>query len=215
MSIKYVYPDVVKVIDDKVFTESKVKKWREHLLKSYVLIFSSMKAKIDPISSVKFFLSDTLIEEVIADAIIGMRKVVDGVHSIKGPNAFKEAAYLTYWWLRHKPGSVHYPLKLSLEESVQIVDGNYEDKENEQRKMVWRLKHINEVVAVQMVASYIFNFGKVVCKNSECKRIKKASDNFCFDDFTEMKEALLLKLTYFRRVYFPSGVGFDRKVLAA
>jgi hypothetical protein len=196
MSIKYVYPAIVKVTDE-VFTESMVKKWRNHILNSYVFIFRIMKAKIDPISSVKFFFNDALAEEAIADAVIGMRKVVDGVHSVKNPNAFKVAAYLAYWWLRHKPVSIHYPKNNFLLENVQIVDGDYEDKENEQRKIVWRLKHINEVIAVHMVTSYIFKFDKVVCKDHECRRIKKASANFCFDDFSEMQEALLQKLTYY------------------
>jgi len=196
MSVKYVYPSIVELIDADVFTESKVWKWRDHMLNSYEIILSIMKTKIDASSSLKFFLSGTLVEEVIADAIIGMRKVVEGVHSVKHPNAFKEVAYLAYWWLRHKPISIHYPNNLTLE-NVQIADGDYEDKENEQRKIVWRLKHINEVVAVQMVASYIFKLDKVLCEDHECKRIKKASANFCFDNFTEMKEALLLKLTYY------------------
>jgi len=196
MSVRFVYPAVVKVIDDKVFTEAVVRKWRNHILNSYDRVFRIMKAKIDPISSLKFFFSATLVEEVIADAIIGMRKVVVGVHSVKKPNPFKEAAYLAYWWLRHKPVSIHYPNNSSLD-NVQIIDGNYEDKENERQKIVWRLKHLNEVIAVQIVVSYIFKFDKVVCKDRNCKRIMKASENFCFDDFTEMKEAFLQKLTYY------------------
>jgi hypothetical protein len=190
-----VYPSIVKLIDE-VFTESLVIKWRDRMLNSYEIILSIIKRKIDPISPLKFFCSDTLVEEAVADAIIGMRKVIKSVHPIEHPNAFKEAAYLTYWWLRHKPVSVHYPPKLSFEESVQIVDGDY-NKEKEQQKIVWQLKHINEVIAVNFSANYIFKFDKVVCVDRECKRIKKASANFCFDDFSEMKKALLQKLTYY------------------
>lgn len=153
------------------------------------------ESKIDPVSPLKFFANSALIEDVIADAVIGMRKVVDGVHFVEKPNPFKEIAYLAYWWLRHKPIGVHYPNNFFLE-NVQII-GDYEDKKNEQQKTVWQLKHLNEVIAVLMVATYIFKFDKVVCKDSECKRIKKASKHFCFDDFTEMKEAFLQKLTYY------------------
>ena len=71
---KYVYPSIVKLIDADVFTESKVWKWRDHILNSYEIVLSIMKKKIDASSSLKFFLSGTLVEEVIADAIIGMRK---------------------------------------------------------------------------------------------------------------------------------------------
>ena len=195
MSDKYVFLSLVDLIDDDVFSESTVRKWRNHLLDSYEEVFRLIKAQIDSVSSLKFFISDTLVNEAIADAIIGLRKVIYGAHPIENPNAFKVASYLAYWWLRHKPVSIHYPKNYSLE-TVQIVDGEY-DKENEQQKVVWRLKHINELVAVQIVVSYIFNFSKALCGKHECKRIKKAGGSFSFVDFEEMKTALLQKLTYY------------------
>jgi len=106
---KYVFLTLVDVIDSKVFTESKVAEWREHLLDSYEDVLHPIKAKIDSVSPLKFFVCDSLINEVLANAVIGMRKVIDGAHPIESPNIFKIAAYLTYWWLRHKPVSIHYP----------------------------------------------------------------------------------------------------------
>jgi hypothetical protein len=196
---KHVYFSFVDVIDndDGVFTESLVWQWHDHLLASFKEVFNIMKAKIDSISPISFFLNRALVEEVIADAIIGMKKVVDsGSHDVESPNAFKIASYLAYWWLRHKPVSIYYPADYDLED-VQIVDNGYENSADEQKKTVWKLKHINELVAVQIVVTYLFRFDKVLCGKKECNKVKKADENFCFSDFEEMKSEILQKLTYY------------------
>ena len=195
---KHVFYSFVDVIDDDdgVFTVSKAEQWRNHLLDSFEEVFKIMKAKIDPSSPVSFFPNRALVQETIFDAIIGMKKVVNSrSHTIESPNAFKIASYLAYWWLRHKPVSIHYPADYDLD-NLQIIDNGYEDPEDEQRKTVWQLKHINELVAVQMVASYIFRFDKVLCGEKECKKVKKEG-HFCFSSFEEMKSEILQKLTYY------------------
>ena len=195
---KQVFYSLVDVIDDDngVFTVSKVWEWQEHLLASFEEVLNIMKAKIDSSSPVSFFLNRALVEETIADAIIGMKKVVDSrSHTIESPNAFKIASYLAYWWLRHKPVSIHYPSDYDLDD-VQIIDNGCENPAEEQKQTVWKLKHINELVAVQMVVSYIFRFDKVLCGEKECKKVK-AEGNFCFSGFEEMKSEILWKLTYY------------------
>jgi len=196
MHNKYIFLDVVSVLDEKVFTKETVKGWRDHLLNSYEIIFKLIKPQIDPVSCVKFFLSRDLVNEVITDAVIGMRKIVESVHPIENPNAFKVAGYLAYWWMRHKPISIHYPNNLSLK-NIKIVEKDGKDNATEQRNIVWLLKHINEIVAVQIATNYVFNFSKIICKKDECIRLKKASENFNFSDFEEMKKVLLHKLTYY------------------
>jgi hypothetical protein len=196
---KHVFYSLVDVVDDDdgVFTASKVWQWNEHLLASYEEVFKCMKARIDSSSSISFFLDRALVEEAVADAIIGMKKVVDSrSHTIESPNAFKIASYLAYWWLRHKPVSIHYPVTCELDD-VRIIDNGYKNPADEQKKTVWRLKHINELVAVQIVVSYIFRFDKVLCGEKECKKVKKTDENFCFSDFDEMKSEILQKLTYY------------------
>ena len=193
---KHVFVTLVDVIDDKVFTESIVKGWRDHLLNSYEKIFCLMKKRIDPVSCIKFFLNDELVNETITDAIIGMRKIVEGVHPIESPNAFKVAGYLAYWWMRHKPVSIHYPNNYTFDD-IKIIDKENKNSENEQPNIAWQLKHINELVAIQIAANYVFKFDKVICKNYECDRIKKASSNFSFSDFKEMRKVFLQKLLYY------------------
>jgi hypothetical protein len=195
----HVFYSFVDVIDDDdgVFTKSKAYEWKLHLLDSYEEVFKIMKAKIDSSFPISFFFSRALAEEVIIDAIIGMKKIVNSrSNDIESPNAFKIAAYLAYWWLRHKPVSVHYPSGYDLE-NLQIIDNGYEDPKDEQRKILWQLNHINELVAVQIVVSYIFRFDKVLCGKKECNKIKKSDENFCFSNFDEMKSEILRKLTYY------------------
>jgi len=144
VSHKHIYLSLVDVVDKKVFTEDKMWEWKRHIMSSYKAVFYEMKAKIDPSAPLNFFLNRALFDEVIIDAIIGMRKITDSrFNNVEEPNGFKVASYLAYWWLRHKPVSIHYPRNYSLED-VQIVDEEYEDMEKEQQITVWRLKHINE-----------------------------------------------------------------------
>jgi hypothetical protein len=187
-------------VTDKKFTKKRTDDWKLHMLDSYDDVFCVFKEKIDPISPIRFFVSKSLIEEIIVDAVIGLRKITNNsLHQVEFPNTFKIAAYLAYWWLRHKPVSIHYPSEFFLEETTIInTEGlSKEDAEKERQLYIWRLKHINELVAVQIVANFIFQFDQAVCKNKECKRIKKANKNFRFQDFEEMKSTILQKLTYY------------------
>jgi len=196
----YVFLKAVDVIEEELFTESVANNWKDHMLNSYEDVFHRIRGRIDPVSSIKFFISKSLVEEVIVDAIIGLKKITNSTtHSVQFPNTFKVAAYLAYWWLRHKPVSIHYPNGYFLE-NVQIFPDKEQDAdatEKERQKIVWRLKHINELIAVQMVMSFIFRFDKPVCSRKECQRIKKAGNNFAFDDFEKMKTVILQKLTYY------------------
>ena len=193
----YVFLDQVNVFDDKVFTTDRAIDWMNHMLNSYADVLRELKIKIDTSVPISFYVNKSLVLEVLVDAIIGMRKITDSaIHPVQNPNAFKIAAYIGYWWLRHKPVSLHFPGRYFLEQ-VKIVDGEYQDAEYERQKTIWRLKHINELIAVQIVATYIFRFDRVFCKKRQCDRIKKLDDNFCFEDFEEMKTVILQKLTYY------------------
>jgi hypothetical protein len=196
----YVFLKSVDVIDKDLFTEEVADKWKAHMLNSYEDVFHGIRERIDPISSIKFFVSKSLIEEVIVDAIIGLQKITNSkTHTVRFPNTFKVAAYLAYWWLRHKPVSIHYPNGYFLE-NVQIHSKKGQDAETiekDRQKTIWRLKHINELIAVQIVMSFIFRFDKVVCSRKECKRVGKSDKNFSFDDFEVMKTVILQKLTYY------------------
>ncbi len=205
MSNQFVFLSKISVYDDKIFTEERAKEWKRHMYMAYNSIYESLKDKLDNSTKVDYFVCKSLVDEVVVDAIIGMRKITDSrYNSIEDPNAFKIISYLTYWWLRHKPVSLHYGGDLCcLEEIVlkptnELLAMSEEKQEEERQKVIWQLKHINELIAVQMTLSYIFNFEKPICTASTCKMIKrKEKENFCFESFDEMQEVLVKKLTYY------------------
>lgn len=201
MSDKYIYYDYLDIYDDKIFTEKRVNDWKQHLLNCYVDIYKGLQSKLDLDSPVCFNLSLSLLDEVLVDAVIGMRKIVDSENNtVDNPNAFKVAAYLSYWWLRHKPVYLHYPTGYRLE-GVHVKDKDLmsdEEGEKKSRDLCWQLKHINELVAVQIVITYIFNMENTVCGDATCAMVRaKEKERFCFSDFEEMREGVLRKLTYY------------------
>lgn len=196
---RFVYIKSIDIYDDKVFTKERTLEWGNHLLDAYEDVFSGLKEKIDPVCAVKFNINKSLLEETIIDAVIGMRKIIDSsFNSVEDPNSFKIAAYLAYWWLRHKPVSVYYPDKFELDDIKIAESFKGTDEEYARQKLIWQLKHVNELVAVQIVFTYIFDFDTVLCNQRRCNRLKrKEEERFCFDSFEEMKDVLFRKLTYY------------------
>lgn len=198
----YVYYDYLDIYDEKVFTHGRANGWKEHIVNCYEDIYRGLKEKIDPVSAIHFNLNVSLLDEVIVDAIIGMRKITEsGNNSVNDPNSFKIAAYLSYWWLRHKPVSLYYPKDCRLENVQILADASItseEEKERKRQELCWQLKHVNELVAVQMVSTYIFDFENIVCDSCACDMLK---DNdyarFSFESFEDMREVFLKKLTYY------------------
>jgi len=191
----------VQIKDDKVFTDERLRGWRDHLFESYKEIHKRLEEEIDDSFPHGFFLSESLLKEVIIDATIGMRKITDSENNnVADPNAFKEASYLAYWWLRHKPVSVHYAPEVTLDDVVVRGDGEMSEEERARarEKMAWYLKHVNELVAVQAVCSYLFDFSKEVCRSREFSKVKKSNDcGFAFESFEEMKNEIVDDLTYY------------------
>lgn len=200
MDEKIIYYDYVNICDDKVFTKERLYKWEKHIVSSYEKVFKKIKEKMNADSPILFNLNLSLLYEVVIDAVIGMKKITESQYnSVEEPNAFKIAAYLSYWWLRHKPVSVHYPVEYAIED-VNLKNPSPDEDLNEKEcnKLAWQLKHINELVAVQMVATFVFDFSKVVCDGKICSVVKKKEQgNFCFVSFEEMRDELLKKLTYY------------------
>lgn len=199
---KFVYISEVDVYDD-VFTEERASKWKKHLYNCYVDVFNDIESKLSSESDVNLFLDMDLLGETAIDAIIGMRKITSSTYNaVDNPNTFKIAAYLVYWWLRHKPVSYHCKgnfflkdIKLSEDFADKIKDAK--ENEHERQKLIWQLKHINELVAVQAACTFIFQFDQVVCDKSICNKVQRKDSNFGFNDFEEMRDALVDKLTYY------------------
>lgn len=196
-----VYYDYLDIYDDKVFTHERVNMWKSHLCDCYEDVYKGLKAKLDYSSPINFNLSISMLDEVLVDAVIGMRKVVTSDNnSVEDPNTFKIAAYLSYWWLRHKPVYLHYPIGFRLEavEVKEEIAENVQERERLKKELCWQLKHINELVAVQIVSTYIFNFEREICGRADCRRIKSIEkDKFRFANFDEMRDDILKKLTYY------------------
>lgn len=135
-----VYFDFVEVADEKVFTEQRMREWERKLRDAYSDIFNEMMSKMSKESPIQFFMNFSLLEESVVDAVIGMRKIVNSDNnSVEEPNAFKIAAYLTYWFLRHKPISTHFPENFRLEfvKIQNAQNSSEEDIEADRRRFAW------------------------------------------------------------------------------
>ena len=203
MKDRQVFYNYITVYDDNVFTRKKGTEWGQQLVNAYEKVFHALNEQMDKSSPVTFHISLSLVEEVIVDAIIGMRKITDSTNNdVKTPNAFKIAAYLSYWWLRHKPAYLHYPSGYRLDDvnlsEKQIKTLSIQDQEHMSMVFRWKLKHVNELVAVQFVSTYIFNFDKTVCGCFQNRWVKLLEgERFPFDDFDDMRREIISKLTYY------------------
>lgn len=190
--------DYVKIVNDDFFTKKRLAGWRMFIARCCYVICEGLIKKVDPKYYVSYFLSESLVNEVVGDAVIGMSKIIDKTpHPVEHPNAFKIAAYLSYWFLRHKPISVLYPPNVDLDK-IQAASGVKTDP----KYISWQLKHINESVAVNIVTAFIFDFEKELCNSNQCAKLKK--QNICggkpafeFDDFNHQRRIMMQKLTYY------------------
>lgn len=190
--------DYITITNADFFTEERLSSWRVFIAKCCWNICEEMMKKIDPMDGISYFVSKSLVNEVVGDAVIGMAKIIDKTpHPVERPNAFKIAAYLSYWFLRHKPISILYPPETDLD-IIHVADGCLTDS----KYLSWQLKHINEMVAVNMATTFIFNFENELCDKKQCDKIK-ANDiidgmsTFCFEDFNQQRRVMLQKLTYY------------------
>ena len=193
---EFIFLNHIDVIDE-LFTKSILTEWRNNLIQAYKIVRSEIAEKFDSSFPLKFFISKSLLEDVIVDAVMGLKKIVNSPYnSVRFPNTFKIASHLSYWWLRHKPVSLYYPKGYYLEYIV-LAENEYADEEKARKELVWNLKHINELIAVHLCVSYIFDTTDVVCNEKQCKKLKRADNNFKFDDFEDMTAIMLQKLTYY------------------
>lgn len=188
----------VKITNGDFFTTEKIAEWKIFIANSCRSICNGLIGKVAPEYHLKYFVSESLIEEVVGDAVIGMSKIIDKTpHLIEHPNAFKIAAYLGYWFLRHKPISILYPKEVNLNK-IQVASGVQANAEH----LSWQLKHINESVAVNIVTTFIFDFDKELCNSKQCNKIKNhnvcnGQSAFSFVDFRHQRKIMLQKLTYY------------------
>lgn len=206
-NVFYGYVEVLDSDDvdekNRYFTKERISDWERKLVVAYRDVYSRIKKQLNPDSPISFNISYSLLHEAVIDAVIGLRKItVSKNNSVDKPNAFKIAAYLSYWWLRHQPVSLHFPKKYKLEDAMFsdlcLKGKNSKEIEEANEILRWRLKHINELVAVQFVTTYIFQFDVVTCGWPQERIVKiKQKDEFAFDGFLHMQREMIKKLTYY------------------
>lgn len=203
---KSVYLEEIPIIDE-YFTNDLLDSWKIFIASRAKEVSEELKNYLDPVNGIDYFISYSLLCEVIYDAVVGMRKMIHTTpHHIEHPNVFKTAAYLTYWFLRHKPISIYYPNDIDLDNIKLKNNSDLSDKE-----ISWKLKHVNELAAVHIVTSMLFDFSKVVCNDKQCAVVAKANTvvkktidkktieekRFNFKSFAELREIMINKLIYY------------------
>ncbi len=210
MGEENVFYGYVEVFDDekveeknRYFTKDRIADWENSIVVAYKDVYSRLKNQLNPNSPISFHISYSLLHEAAIDAAIGLRKItVSKNNYVDKPNAFKIAAYLSYWWLRHQPISLHSPKKFKLDDaevSDVFLEGKTDKEKIEANNIFrWRLKHINEIVAVQFVTTYIFQLDKVTCGKLQETWVKSSQKNeFEFNSFLHMQREMINKLTYY------------------
>lgn len=196
--MKNVLAKNLKVLDEGFFNKALFAKWYNDLYNCTKITLKEFKKTLGNVEGFYYQLNPTMLEEVVYDAIIGLRKIVLSENNdVTEPNPFKIASHLGYWFIRHKPIMFcQWRNDFKLEE-LKFKD---EIENDEERKMaaIWEIKHINEIVATTFMIRYIFNINNesnIVCGKKSLKKVQDRG-NFYFKDFNELGDAVLDKLKY-------------------
>lgn len=194
MSCGSVFADELPVLDDEFFTETLFKEWYNTLLIFSGETINELRERTGNISDIVYEINTVLLKEVVYDAMIGLKTIVISENNeVKKPNPFKIAAYLGYWFLRHKPIIFRVKTDIDIDNIVFPSDLSLQQKRN----VISDMKHLNEVTVTNFLLSYIFDIGqKPVCKTL-CLRAVKSKGNFGFTNFEEMLEVIYKKLRYY------------------
>lgn len=180
--------------DQSFFNQTLFKDWVNMLYKFSHSTISILRKEIGNVVGVSFEINYTLLQEVVYDAIIGLKTiVVSENNTVESPNPFKIAAHLAYWFVRHKP------IIFRAENKIRVDDLQFASNMDEaQRKAaIVEMKHLNEVTAARFMLSYIFQVDckTPVCNDYRIRHLKKAG-KMHFDSFPDMFDAIYDKLTY-------------------
>ena len=195
MENKSVTATALPVLDDAFFTEARFKKWYNILLSFAGETINLLCDDIGNIDGIDFEINHVLLKEVVYDAMIGLKTiVVSDNNTIEQPNPFKIAAYLGYWFLRHKP--IIFRVEKNIE--IENIVLSPEIDENQRNYIISDIKHLNEVAVTHFLLRYIFKTDskKPVC-GKLCYLNVKNTGNFCFDSFDDMFETIYDKLKYY------------------
>ena len=187
---------------NELLSEEKADEWSNFLIDAYEDIFNSFIGKISTDSPIVFSINHSLVREVVEDAANDLSKINE-YYVVAEPNPFALFAYLAYWWMRHKPAEITHPENYDIE----MIKLSEKEKENKNIREIktstktlhWKLKHINELVAVQLICSFIFQI-KIGAYITTKRNMINQGDEFshlCFEDMIEdMMEELLYYFAY-------------------
>ena len=200
MSNGRVYFDILKVADE-TFTKEKMLSWEQDLMTAYKSILDMIESEMDPVCHIGFAINPSLLDDAIVDAVLGLKKITQSTNNtVDEPNTFKIVAYVMYWFLRHKPIHIFLTPGTWIEDVIVINSEDFDKEELERanNELAWKIKHINEYVAVTFALSHIFNHDIQIFSEGDFSRIKDAqSDRIPFNSFEEMTDALVDKLIYY------------------
>lgn len=183
------------VLEGSFFTEERFRQWYNMLLNFAAETINVLCDEIGNIEGISFEINQILLKEVVYDAMIGLKTIVASKNNtIEAPNPFKVAAYLGYWFLRHKPIIFRATDSIDLENIVFPP----EIDEDRRKHIISDIKHLNEVAVTHFLLRYIF---KTECKNKPvcgklCFLKVKNTANFYFDSFEDMFKTIYDKLKY-------------------
>lgn len=195
-----VYFDNLEVADD-LFTEEIIYGWERALMTAYETILHDINEAKDPSCQVALAMNPSLLDDSIVDAVLGLKKITQSTNNtVDEPNTFKIVAYIMYWFLRHKPIQVYCSEGVWIEDVFVSNSSKYSKEEFDKlnKELAWKIKHVNEYVAVAFCLSHIFDYDVVVLSEKDFKKLKAAQgDRIPFDSFEEMTDALVDKLIYY------------------
>lgn len=184
----------LRVLDEGFFNKQRFIEWHNMLLDFAGESIKILQEQIGNIEGVSYNINPVLLREVVYDAMIGLKTIVASENNtVESPNPFKIAAYLGYWFLRHKP------ILFIVANNTDVDSLTFESDESGalRKDIIIDMKHINELTVAHFVLRYIFEIenDNPIC-GQRCLRKVKKTGTFCFDDFDEMLNAIYEKLKY-------------------
>lgn len=194
MSCNCVCAEALPVLDNDFFTENRFIEWYNMMLSFSEATINELREQTGNIRGVAYEINTVLLQEVVYDAMIGLKTIVVSENNkVCAPNPFKIASYLGYWFLRHKPILFRVENNLKVDELVFADDMDAEERE----RIIFEMKHLNEVTVANFLLRYIFKVesAKPLCSNLRFKFIKSKGCIY-FTSFKEMLATIYEKLTY-------------------
>lgn len=186
-------------VSDEEFSAKEIENWEWRLLNTYRGILSEILDNKDPSSAIAFAINPSLLDDSIINAVIELKKITNSAGVKCEPNPIRIVAHIMYWFLRLKPIQIFCAPDTWIEDAVVKDSSNYnkEDLEKANQDLVWRIKHINEYVALTFAFSNIFDYEKIALAEEDFKSfIGSQNRRSPFGSINETLDSIVNKLLY-------------------